>query len=117
MRGSVVRFTELFPTVELLELDMNGCNKPALFNMIAGSLHMPALRDLNLHWVNCTATALARILWRHRSTLKDVAFHHVHIREDKGWHLIFYIYPSREVKRRILASCAMLMRKAMGQVP
>ena len=101
--GSLVRFLELFLTVELLELRMGGRNKPALFTAIAGSIHMTALRDLELHGVNCTAHALAQILCRHRSTLKDVLFNGTYVREDRGWQLIFYILRDKLSVENLLA--------------
>lgn len=89
--GSLMQFLGLFPTVELLELRMGGRNKADFFTMVAGALHMTALCDLQLHGVNCTVNALAKLLCRHQSTLKDVLFNDVHIREDQGWQLILYI--------------------------
>ncbi|MBE3047178.1 hypothetical protein IMZ48_32575 [Candidatus Bathyarchaeota archaeon] len=104
--GNLVRFLELFPTVELLELRMGGRNKPALFTAIAGSLHMTALRDLELHGVNCTADALAKILCRHQSTLKDVLFNSVYVREDRGWQLIFFILRDKlSVENLLVVQC------------
>jgi hypothetical protein len=104
--GSLVQFLELFPTVDLLELRMGGRNKPALFTAVAGSLHMTALRDLELHWVNCTADALAKILCCHQSTLKDVLFNGVHIREDRGWQLIFCVLRDKlSVENLVVVQC------------
>ncbi|SPO05341.1 uncharacterized protein DNG_08028 [Cephalotrichum gorgonifer] len=89
--GSFTQFLELFPRVECLELCMNSCNDSNLFTTIADSpLHMTALRDLELHGLNCTAPALAKFLCRHQGTLKDVRLKRVHVLQRRGWGLIFH---------------------------
>lgn len=104
--GSLVRLIELFPTATLLDLRMGGRNKPALVTAIAGSLHMAALRDLELHWVNCTADALAEILCRHQGTLRDVLFVGVHLPEAQGWQQILRVLRDKlSVESLLVASC------------
>ncbi|KAH7231670.1 uncharacterized protein BKA55DRAFT_524014 [Fusarium redolens] len=104
--GSLVRFIELFPTATLLDLRMGGRNKLSLVTAIAGSLQMTALRELELHWVNCTADALVKILCRHQGTLKDVLFNGVHIHETQGWPLIFCVLRDKlSVESLLVANC------------
>ncbi|KAI3574079.1 hypothetical protein IWW34DRAFT_134006 [Fusarium oxysporum f. sp. albedinis] len=104
--GSLVRFIELFPTATLLDLRMGGRNKLSLVTAIAGSLQMTALRELELHWVNCTADALVKILCRHQGTLKDVLFNGVHIHETQGWPLIFRVLRDKlSVESLLVANC------------
>ncbi|KAJ3531126.1 hypothetical protein NM208_g9024 [Fusarium decemcellulare] len=104
--GSLVRFIELFPAATLLDLRMGGRNKSSLVTTIAGSLQMTALRHLELHWVNCTADALVKILCRHQGTLKDVLFNGVHIHEAEGWPLIFRVLRDKlSVESLLVANC------------
>jgi hypothetical protein len=114
---SLVQLLELCPAVALLELRLGMRNKPSLFTAIAG-VHMTALRDLELRWVNCTSDALAKILCRHQSTLKNVIFHDVHIREDRGWKLIFRVLRDKlRVNNLVFDRCSSGRRRVMFRNP